>query len=91
MKKHNQLTTGWRVFLYNVRPDVKEGLLYFGVGIFDPGIQEASIVIDDPDGDTSYEVLLPDIYLNSSQPIVRLRNSIPFKKIIKHGQAQQAQ
>lgn len=86
MKNHDQLTSGWRVFLFNVHPNIEEGLLYFGVGVFDPGIQEPLVVIDDPDRDTSYEVLLPDIYLNSSQSIVRLRNSIPFTKIIRHEQ-----
>jgi hypothetical protein len=86
MKNHDQLTTGWQVFLYNVRADIKENLLYFGVGLFDPAIKEAKIILEDPDGQTSYEALLPDIYLNSPQSIVRLRNSIPFQKIIKHGQ-----
>jgi hypothetical protein len=86
MKSHDQLTTGWQVFLYNVKVDEKEDLLRFGVGIFDPCIKTTDVVLSDPDGDTSYQVSLPDIYLNSPQSIVRLRNSIPFQKIIKHGQ-----
>jgi hypothetical protein len=86
MKSHDQLTTGWQVFLYNVKVNPEEGLLRFGVGIFDPCIKTINVVLTDPDGDTSYQVALPDIYLNSPQPIVRLRNSIPFQKIIKHEQ-----
>lgn len=86
MRNHDQLTTGWQVFLYNVRVDEKAGLLYFGVGIFDEGMQQKKLTLHDPeDKDTIYEVTLPDIYLNSLQSIVHLRKSIPFTRKTIHG------
>jgi hypothetical protein len=76
---HDQLTSGWSVLLINVHLDAQEGFAYFGVAIFDPKLTRKEVAIYSPDAEQiKYVVTLPDEYLGSNQPIVKLRGSLPY-------------
>jgi hypothetical protein len=77
--RHDQLTTGWQVFLFNVTVDEQKNLLYFGLAIIDAGLQQLQMRVYDPDQPAmGYIVQLPGEYLDSLLPIVHLRQSLPF-------------
>jgi hypothetical protein len=83
MLKHDQLTTGWQVFLFNVVVDEQKGLLCFGLALIGEGLKEVSVRIHDPDQpQTSYIVQLPPEYLGSNQSIVHLRKSLPYRRVV---------
>jgi hypothetical protein len=79
--KHDQLTSGWQIFLYNVTVDEQKGLLCFGLAVIDPGIKEKTLKLYNPDRPAAaYTVELPPEYLDSKQTIVHLRKSIFYQR-----------
>lgn len=76
---YDQLTSGWSVLLINVHLDSQEGFAYFGVAIFDPKLTRKEVAVHSPGLEqVQYIVTLPDEYLGSNQPIVKLRGSLPY-------------